>query len=291
MAAARNAPCPCGSGRRYKECHGALGAAGEPPPDAWVPQVMREALVAQREGRVVDAAQRYRRVLAVQPSNFNAVHMLSLVEYEIGHYDEAVSLIRRAIDLRPDLGTPRQNLRLLESLPMMEVEICREALSRLLSRVDLGFDPMRLAEGRTVHVIGPFGEAERDALGHVIAASGSSPVRLWREAGPDADSDTGPDTARLTIDEHPRGGWLMLLGATAALSGWLPAAHAEGAVVVATRDEPCLIIDRVDELAAAGYACPGLLCATSALSRRLGLPPAATLASRAASDPSHRDAA
>ncbi|MEP7183944.1 MAG: SEC-C metal-binding domain-containing protein, partial [Betaproteobacteria bacterium] len=23
----RNAPCPCGSGRRYKDCHGALAAA------------------------------------------------------------------------------------------------------------------------------------------------------------------------------------------------------------------------------------------------------------------------
>jgi preprotein translocase subunit SecA len=22
---ARNAPCPCGSGKRYKQCHGALG--------------------------------------------------------------------------------------------------------------------------------------------------------------------------------------------------------------------------------------------------------------------------
>jgi uncharacterized protein YecA (UPF0149 family) len=26
--ASRNAPCPCGSGRRYKECHGALDPVG-----------------------------------------------------------------------------------------------------------------------------------------------------------------------------------------------------------------------------------------------------------------------
>src|SRR6266851_5171486 len=31
-AAGRNSPCPCGSGKRYKECHGAIGAAREGAP-------------------------------------------------------------------------------------------------------------------------------------------------------------------------------------------------------------------------------------------------------------------
>jgi preprotein translocase subunit SecA len=26
--ASRNAPCPCGSGRKYKYCHGKIGASG-----------------------------------------------------------------------------------------------------------------------------------------------------------------------------------------------------------------------------------------------------------------------
>jgi len=288
VAIGRNEPCPCGSGKRYKECHGALGAApAVPSATAWIPNVMREALQAQREGRVVEAAQRYRRVLAAQPANFDATHMLSLVEYEIGHYAEAVSLIRRAIELRPELGTPRQNLRLLESLPLMEIEVCREALSRQLSRVDAHFDPARLAQGRPVHVLGPFGEAERDALGKVVAACGPSPVHLWLEAS--ADSPAGLDAIRLSVDEHPRGGWLVLLGAMASMSGWLPVAQPEGVLVIATRDEPCAIVDRVDELAHAGYASPGLVCATPALSRRLGLPPAAVL--EAAPEKPKRDAA
>jgi len=271
----RNAPCPCGSGKRFKDCHGALEASGATPeagPAASIPRALDAALTAQREGRVSDAARRYREVLAVDPSNFDATHMLSLVEYEIGHYDEAVSLIRRAIELRPELNTPRQNLRLLQALPVMEVEICREVLPRLRTRVDARFDPARLGDGRTVHVVSAFSEAERDALA-ILASVRGSRLKLWRERGAGVQAEAEPVTA----ERHPVGGWLVLLGATASISGWLASARADGALVVATRDQPCAIIDRLDELAAEGYASPGLLCATKALAQRLALPPTAVM--------------
>ena len=34
---ARNAPCPCGSGKRYKDCHGALAPAAASPSAAAPP--------------------------------------------------------------------------------------------------------------------------------------------------------------------------------------------------------------------------------------------------------------
>src|SRR3546814_5678753 len=40
MDISRNAPCPCGSGRKYKHCHGALRPADHIP-DAWIPLGMR----------------------------------------------------------------------------------------------------------------------------------------------------------------------------------------------------------------------------------------------------------
>ena len=45
--ASRNAPCPCGSGRRYKECHGALAA---PPAPASIEAVLSAALAAHQAG-------------------------------------------------------------------------------------------------------------------------------------------------------------------------------------------------------------------------------------------------
>jgi tetratricopeptide (TPR) repeat protein len=269
----RNAPCPCGSGRRYKECHGALAAAAAVGTDAaaWVPQVMREALRAQRDGRMADAARSYRRVLDAQPSNFDAAHMLSLVEYEIGHYDEAVVLMRRAIELRPELGAPRKNMRLLESMPMMETEICREVLPRMLARIDTTFAPARLAAARSVHVVSPLGPPECAALREVLPACGSATVELWDDTG--TESLAGTITAkRLTADAYPRGGWLVLLGTVRSVADWLPKSGADGAVVVVTRDQPCAAIDRIDELAATGYTRAALSCATPALGRRLGLP-------------------
>ncbi|HET9764535.1 MAG TPA: tetratricopeptide repeat protein [Casimicrobiaceae bacterium] len=268
----RNAPCPCGSGKRYKECHGMLPAA-QSAAAAPGSRGMREALELQRDGQIREAAAIYRRVLAVDPANFDATHMLGLLEYEIGDYDEAVSLLRRAIELRPDIYGARHNLRLLESLPTMEVEICREALARL-ARVDTRFDLARLGQGGTVHVVSAFGDTERAALEPLLAACGSSPVELWREPGFDS---AVPQAMRLTSVDHPRGGWVVLLGAAAPISAWIAHARAVGALLVATGDRPCDLIDRVDELTVAGCTDPGLLCATPALARRLGLPLTAAL--------------
>ncbi len=271
----RNAPCPCGSGKRYKECHGAISApavAGR----WWVPEVMGKALRDQKSGRLVEAAEGYRRVLAVDPSNFDATHMLGLVEYESGRYDIALRLVRRAIELKPNLGTPRRNLLLLESMPRVEAEVCLEVLPRLAHRVDLAVDVASLATAARVNVVigETLEEEERRALAQIVAACGTAPVTLWDElaGGAHAEGARAPSAV-----EHPRGGALVLLGAGRSLAAWLSQARAERVLVVATRAAPCEIIDRIDELAVAGYDRPGLLCATRALADRLRLPQVSTL--------------
>ncbi len=237
---------------------------------------MREALRAQLEGRAIDAAQRYRQVLSAEPTNFDATHMLGLVEYEVGDYDEAISLVRRAIELRPDLGAPRRNLQLLESLPMMEVELCREVLSRMLERIETSFDTARLAAARNVHIVtGPLEDAERDALATVVKLRGSGSTTRWSDCETDSEGDAA--AKHPTPEVHPRGGWLVFVGPVRPATAWLHGARAEGIVVVATRDEPCAILDRIEELAASGYPSPALLCSSPALARRLGLPASCVL--------------
>src|SRR5215217_1759981 len=74
-AISRNAPCPCGSGRRYKECHGAI----ETPPvngqeDRRRNQrhaLLHEALAAQQAGRMDEALAGYEAVLVDEPDDFN----------------------------------------------------------------------------------------------------------------------------------------------------------------------------------------------------------------------------
>jgi SEC-C motif-containing protein len=282
----RNQPCPCGSGRRYKECHGAIGAVADAAAvtpstfaaPSWVPQAMRAALRAQRNGAGDEAARLYRQVLAADPSNFDATHMLGLVEYERGQHESAFALIKHAIELRPDLGMPRHNLRLLESMPLVETEICREVLPRLAPRVDFGFDLAELAAATSVHIV--IGETmraeERAALGPIVAACGSAPVKIWGEAA-DATVAGGAPIATLAADDHPRDGLLVLLGTARSAAAWLSAMRAEHVLLIVTRDQPCTVIDRIDELAVAGHDQPGLLCATRALAERLRLPCEASL--------------
>src|SRR5437867_20659 len=69
-AVSRTSPCPCGSGKRYKDCHGTLQAGRDPP--ARADSLLREAQVASAAGRHRDAAASLRRLLEFTPDNVAA---------------------------------------------------------------------------------------------------------------------------------------------------------------------------------------------------------------------------
>jgi glycosyltransferase involved in cell wall biosynthesis len=106
--ASRNAPCHCGSGRRYKECHGALGAGADQ--NAELGNTMRRALACHQAGQHREALRLYARALEIDPANVDATHMTGVVHYQLGEYDRAIGWIERAIALRPDLPALRSNL-------------------------------------------------------------------------------------------------------------------------------------------------------------------------------------
>jgi tetratricopeptide (TPR) repeat protein len=280
----RNQPCPCGSGKRYKECHGAIDApsAASSPAAAdlsWVPQVMHAALRAQRRGRGREAAEGYRRVLGVQPRNFDATHMLALVEYEQGHTDDALAMLRRAIELRPDIALARHNLRILESMPLIEDEIGREVLPRLLPRIQPLTDVAGFASpGSAVHIViaDELDDTLRGLLDRLSGAFAGGRFALWVQRG----VQSGIQAAR-RIDvgskQHPEGGSVFLFGAARSPLAWLAAGLPEKLALVLTRDDPCAAIDRIDEMSGFGTGLPGLICATPWLAERLRLPRSAVL--------------
>jgi predicted O-linked N-acetylglucosamine transferase (SPINDLY family) len=106
--ASRNAPCPCGSGRRYKACHGALEADAGDPAD--VARFLREALEAQTAGRLEVAEALYREALARSPRHFDALHMLGLVRHQRGDSAEAADLVGRAVALFSGHAPAHSNL-------------------------------------------------------------------------------------------------------------------------------------------------------------------------------------
>ena len=104
----RNAPCPCGSGRHYENCHGAHWAQQE------IRVLLAGALAAQEQGRLDDAEYLCKRILSGDPSNFNALHMLGVTHFKRQDYAGAHAMISSACALRPDIADAARNLLVVE---------------------------------------------------------------------------------------------------------------------------------------------------------------------------------
>jgi len=104
----RNAPCPCGSGKRYKHCHGSEAPVAVPVP------TREAALDAHRAGMLGRAEILYRRALDENPADVDCLHMLGVVQMERMRYREALDLLWDAAE-RTGWATPqiRHNLGLV----------------------------------------------------------------------------------------------------------------------------------------------------------------------------------
>ena len=114
-AIARNAPCPCGSGRRYKDCHGALGSVATaarpvapPPTDAPAAAAIRaiDALLRQAEesfarGENAVAETTWQDVLSLDPGHPEALFHLANRLRERGEHDAAIAYFERALERAP----------------------------------------------------------------------------------------------------------------------------------------------------------------------------------------------
>jgi tetratricopeptide (TPR) repeat protein len=116
----RNDPCPCGSGRRYKECHGAL--ANEAPPS--IDTRVQRALQLHQQGRIDEAAAGYRAILEAEPGNAIATHYLGMIAWSRGDVADAEQKMRASIAANATVPDFHNNLALLHgSLGQREAAI------------------------------------------------------------------------------------------------------------------------------------------------------------------------
>jgi tetratricopeptide (TPR) repeat protein len=98
--AGRNDPCPCGSGKRYKNCHGAL-AQGPTPADTKASSAdarVRQALALHQRGDTAAAEAIYREVLVAVPDHPQAQHFLGVIHYQRRELDAALPLLERSVE-------------------------------------------------------------------------------------------------------------------------------------------------------------------------------------------------
>jgi tetratricopeptide (TPR) repeat protein len=76
---------------------------------AQLDQTLREAWQAQQQNRLDAAEAGYRAVLALKPTHFDALHLLSVVCYGRGQYAEALTLIGAALKTKPEFPDALSN--------------------------------------------------------------------------------------------------------------------------------------------------------------------------------------
>src|SRR5215207_6686900 len=68
-----------------------------------VQNMFADAIRHHQAGRLVEAAQHYRRIIAINPRHYPEVHgNLGLALLQQGKLDEAATSYRKALDLRPN---------------------------------------------------------------------------------------------------------------------------------------------------------------------------------------------
>jgi glycosyltransferase involved in cell wall biosynthesis len=96
---ARNAPCPCASGRRFKACCGSVVLQVLPAGPEPVRDRLWRALSLQERGQLGDARALYEEVLREEADVPDAVHMLGVILLQTGHYREALRHLWHAAHL------------------------------------------------------------------------------------------------------------------------------------------------------------------------------------------------
>src|SRR5882672_10342461 len=76
---------------------------------AGVEASLQRALELHKQGRFDDAEPLYRAALVSAPLNFDALHLLGILEYQKGRHDAAIALFDRAIGVGPNDPFPRYN--------------------------------------------------------------------------------------------------------------------------------------------------------------------------------------
>jgi tetratricopeptide (TPR) repeat protein len=131
----RNEDCPCGSGKRYKHCHGNAAISSDSAPAANVIALMERALVAQKAGLTEQARNLYDQALAIDPNQPDALHMRGVVALTQGQPEDAIRFIKAAISAGLDNDATQHNLKLAKEAGRVTISAqAMQTLSKLEQR-------------------------------------------------------------------------------------------------------------------------------------------------------------
>jgi protein O-GlcNAc transferase len=98
MSSSRNAPCPCGSGRKYKHCHGAGAARPERSQSFDKGPSLEHAQNLHERGYLPEAEMLYREILERSPGNADAMNLLGILRAQCGDQGSALEWLGKAVE-------------------------------------------------------------------------------------------------------------------------------------------------------------------------------------------------
>jgi protein O-GlcNAc transferase len=135
MQVGRNQPCPCGSGRKYKQC-----CLGSPTPTSKSDQLLARALEKHKAGRIPEAQSLYSEILRSDPSHGDALHFAGLAAHQNGDSRLAISLMERSLKAGPGRAHQYMNFgQVLQASGLLESALaCYEKAAALDSSAETG---------------------------------------------------------------------------------------------------------------------------------------------------------
>lgn len=278
----RNAPCPCGSGLRYKQCHGRLAATVESDaePGSVSADDRAHGLRLAAEGSNRRARAALARAIARAPDDVEALHAHALLSWDAGDLDNAGALVARAATLAPDDVQIAENLALIRGA-RAERDRARAALARLATLVGDASGRVRagpLPAGTPVHLVSPFENAhagtEMHALEIARLLAPVTNVALWATQPdvPPALAAHGVVPIAAGHGKFPREGIVVIFGSWQTPPAWLAQAKPARLLVVHNVDDTAALLDLVRGLLDASALPVELLMPSEMFRRSTGLP-------------------
>jgi tetratricopeptide (TPR) repeat protein len=142
----RNDPCPCGSGKRFKDCHGLGGmtapvAPASRPAAATPEDKLREAMAARGRGELERALVLFDEVLALYPGNAQVRAFRGLTLCNLDRFDEGLAEMRAARDAAPTDADLLCNLGVVY-FALGRLDEAKQALEQSLAIQPRGADAM-----------------------------------------------------------------------------------------------------------------------------------------------------